>query len=265
MGPLASSCTAPGFSAGSSRGEVTSTSSLIPRAGSRKQSDKLWYGSSLTRLCRVPLLVSSSTSLRSDRFAPVETAPFELYLETGKDRDQDEVTDGRHPGGDPDLLMHYALLHQAGEALLGPDLHELFPEIPREWLLRRCAEELDWARENGSPSYQMLVAWRILRYLEEGLISSKVAAGEWGLGRVPIATRSRERLPSSEATPAVIRIRRTPARCSNGSPTASASLGRTKQASARPAPRKSRAIGRARVRWCYSSRCCFSAEPSPQG
>ena len=45
--------------------------------------------------------------------------------------------------------------------------------------MEACSQELDWVRDNAPPAYQVPNACRALRYVEEGLLSSKVAAGEW--------------------------------------------------------------------------------------
>jgi Domain of unknown function (DUF4111) len=50
-------------------------------------------------------------------------------------------------------------------------------------LLRSFAGELRWAEEHASPSYQVLNACRALRFLEEGVLCSKLEGAEWARSR----------------------------------------------------------------------------------
>lgn len=110
--------------------------------------------------------------------------PFELHLATSADGTPDRVVDGRGHRGDPDLVMHFAVLHENGRALLGPAPDGLFPVIPRPMLLQAFLGELEWAKENASPSYQVLNACRAWRYVDEGVLCSKAAGGKWARRRV---------------------------------------------------------------------------------
>jgi hypothetical protein len=119
----------------------------------------------------------------------VEAPPFEFYIETGANRHEDEVNfgwnTGRTDGGDTDLVMHFAVLRLAGQALMGPPPKELFPDIPPTLLREALQGELRWALEHGPPEYQVLNACRIWRFLEEGELVSKIAGGEWAASRLP--------------------------------------------------------------------------------
>jgi predicted nucleotidyltransferase len=119
----------------------------------------------------------------------VEAPPFEFYIETGANRPQDEVNFGwntrRADGGDTDLVMHFAVLRLAGQALTGPPPKELFPDVPPAWLREALQGELRWALEHGPPEYQVLNACRIWRFLEEGELVSKIAGGDWMASRLP--------------------------------------------------------------------------------
>lgn len=116
--------------------------------------------------------------------APREAPPFELHLSTSTDGRPDRVVDGHGHPGDPDLVMHFAVLRDHGRAVLGPAADKVFPVISRGMLLQAFRGELAWAKENASPSYQVLNACRALRYLDEGSLCSKTAGGEWARGRV---------------------------------------------------------------------------------
>jgi predicted nucleotidyltransferase len=101
---------------------------------------------------------------------------FELHLTTGEDA---KIVDGERVSGDPDLLMHFAVLREHGYAIIGPEPHKLFPAVPRLTLLHAFAGELRWAEQHASPSYQTLNACRAWRFLEENVVCSKVDGGEW--------------------------------------------------------------------------------------
>jgi streptomycin 3"-adenylyltransferase len=122
--------------------------------------------------------------LRGDDIVPSDAPSFELHLSTSTDGGPDRVVDGQGHRGDPDLLMHFAVLHEHGRALLGPGPDRIFPAIPRPMLLEAFRGELKWARENASPSYQVLNACRARRYIDEGVLCSKTAGGEWARERV---------------------------------------------------------------------------------
>ena len=105
--------------------------------------------------------------------------PFELHIATDRSGVPDRVVDGQGHVGDPDLVMHFAVLREYGHALSGPRAAEIFPRIPHERLVRAFADELRWAEENASPTYQLLNACRAWRFLEEGVLCSKTEGGEW--------------------------------------------------------------------------------------
>lgn len=108
---------------------------------------------------------------------------FELHLVSARSG-ADRVIDGHDRPGDPDLVMHFAVLAEHGQALLGPPASEVFPAISREKLIRALTGELEWAREHASPTYQVLNAARAWQFLESGAIGSKTEGGEWARERV---------------------------------------------------------------------------------
>lgn len=111
---------------------------------------------------------------------------FELHVSTTRavSGEPDTVVDGHGHAGDPDLVMHFAVLHQRGVAIKGPDPSELFAPIPREGLRRAFAYELGWAEQHASSAYQVLNACRAWRFLEENVICSKTEGAEWARPRV---------------------------------------------------------------------------------
>jgi hypothetical protein len=131
----------------------------------------------------------------------VEPPPFELHVAT----DPGRVVSGRGHGGDPDLVMHYAVLRQRGATLVGPPASEIFPTISKQRLVPAFAGELRWALEHASPAYQVLNACRAWRFLEENALTSKLAGASWARERVDDPTlidlALRHRRGESDAQP----------------------------------------------------------------
>jgi ADP-ribose pyrophosphatase YjhB (NUDIX family) len=74
-------------------------------------------------------------------------------------------------------------------------------------LLDAFLGELEWAKENASPSYQVLNACRAWRFVDEGVLCSKTAGGEWARERVgdpstiDVALRHRRGLTEAHPDP----------------------------------------------------------------
>jgi streptomycin 3"-adenylyltransferase len=79
--------------------------------------------------------------------------------------------------------MHFAVCREHGRALTGPPPAEVFAEAPAHLLDAAFTDELAWAAEHAPPVYQVLNACRAWRYAAERVLCSKVAGGEWALGR----------------------------------------------------------------------------------
>ncbi len=112
---------------------------------------------------------------------PLAPSPFALNLSLGEDGQQVTLGEDHGPHGDP--VLHLAAVRAAGITLAGPAPAEMIGELPRRWLLEGFAEELDWGLEHGSPAYAALNAARCWRYARDGVVGSKLAGGEWALGR----------------------------------------------------------------------------------
>ena len=113
-----------------------------------------------------------------------DAPPFEVHFAAESREGSESFVDGRRRKGDADLAMHYAVLKTHGVRLAGPSASDVFPEVPRDLMLRALREELQWAIAHGSPSYQVLNAARAWRFLEEGVICSKTEGGRWARTRV---------------------------------------------------------------------------------
>jgi hypothetical protein len=107
---------------------------------------------------------------------------FEVHLTTGVDA---KVVPGADHTGDPDLVLCAEVCRRAGYAVHGPPPAEVFGPVPGGRLLAAIAAEVRWAAVHGSVAYAVLNACRAQRYAVEGVLSSKVAAGEWARARYP--------------------------------------------------------------------------------
>jgi streptomycin 3"-adenylyltransferase len=105
---------------------------------------------------------------------------FELDLTTSAAGDTPTLGRGR---GHADYLMHIAVCRRHGRALAGPPLEEVFADVPAGLLDATFAGELAWAAAHAPPAYQVLNACRAWRFAADRELCSKVAGGEWALGR----------------------------------------------------------------------------------
>jgi hypothetical protein len=115
---------------------------------------------------------------------PVARPAFELHLTT--EPEDRKVVDGHGHGGDPDLVLHFAVCRAAGR-LLGPGrpADQVFAPVPGELVRAQLAAELHWAAELYPGEYAVLNACRAWRYAVDGTLVSKIDGGEWALSRVP--------------------------------------------------------------------------------
>jgi predicted nucleotidyltransferase len=88
---------------------------------------------------------------------------------------------------DPDLAAHITALHARGLALLGPPVSEVFPQVPEADYLDSILRDYEWAlaRLDQNPVYAVLNMARVLHYLTDGAIASKLEAGAWALDILP--------------------------------------------------------------------------------
>jgi streptomycin 3"-adenylyltransferase len=114
--------------------------------------------------------------------ADLGVCPFEVHVSTGVDP---KVVPGADHTGDPDLVLYAEVCRRSGCAVHGPRPVDVFGPVPRARLLAAVAEEVRWAAVHGSVAYAVLNACRAERYAVEGVLSSKVAAGEWARARYP--------------------------------------------------------------------------------
>jgi hypothetical protein len=127
------------------------------------------------------LVVYLEETTRSGSPAP----DFELNLNTGRAiRLSVQLQSDAGDVGSHWFAIDRSILSQAGVALLGPPADEVFASIPPRELLPTLVESVRWHLEHeDNTSDAVLNACRSLRYAEEGLWSSKPAAGQWAAER----------------------------------------------------------------------------------
>ena len=114
------------------------------------------------------------------RSASAEPA-FELDLTTSAAGDTPTLGHGR---GHADYLMHIAVCRRHGRALAGPPPEEVFADVAGSACSTRPSPASWHGRPSTrSPAYQVLNACRAWRFATDRELCSKVAGGEWALGR----------------------------------------------------------------------------------
>ncbi|MFS0674592.1 aminoglycoside adenylyltransferase domain-containing protein [Ornithinibacillus sp. 179-J 7C1 HS] len=88
---------------------------------------------------------------------------------------------------DADLTAHITILHERGICLEGEQIEEVFPQVSELDYIDAIMDDFQGCIENisGDPIYSCLNMIRVYWYLKEGVISSKLEAGEWGLVSLP--------------------------------------------------------------------------------
>ncbi|MFI7642817.1 aminoglycoside adenylyltransferase domain-containing protein [Nonomuraea sp. NPDC049400] len=114
---------------------------------------------------------------------PTAQPPFELHVTTAPD--DTKVVDGHEHEGDPDLVLHFAVCHQAGR-LVGPGRvpAEVFAPVAHDLIMARLVPELRWAAEHAPGEYAVLNACRAWRFAADATLVSKIDGGQWALHRL---------------------------------------------------------------------------------
>lgn len=99
------------------------------------------------------------------------------------------ATDGHHTPtiiedrgqGDPDLLMHYAVVRAASHPISGPPPPDVIGTIAAGSIARYLVDELDWALTKSTAAYAVLNACRAWRFATDAAIVSKLDGAAWAL------------------------------------------------------------------------------------
>jgi predicted nucleotidyltransferase len=88
---------------------------------------------------------------------------------------------------DADLAAHITILRHAGVRLHGPDIQDVFPDVPaRDYESSILSDFADCCNHiTDMPIYAVLNSCRVYLYFLEGKISSKEEAGRWAEAMFP--------------------------------------------------------------------------------
>jgi len=90
-------------------------------------------------------------------------------------------------GTDPDLAAHVMILNHWGKVLFGEEIRDVFGPVSRQDYVDSIWQDVRNARGEieKDPMYLSLNLCRVLAYLQEDLVLSKQAGGEWALHTLP--------------------------------------------------------------------------------
>ena len=130
--------------------------------------------------CPAPRGLEFGLMAAASAASPSVEPAFELDLTTSAAGERPTLGRGRRHA---DYLMHIAVCGQHGRALAGPPSDEVFGDVPAHLLDATFAGELAWAAAHAPLAYQVLNACRAWRFVTDRELCSKVAGGEWAVGR----------------------------------------------------------------------------------
>ena len=132
---------------------------------------------------------------RADCAAFVHPMPFDLHFSIAHEQwyrtdPQDYVE--KMKGVDQDLAAHITILHRKGVVLYGPAISDVFAPVPRDAYVKSIRADIADAEEQilKNPVYVALNLCRVMAFIREGLVLSKLEGGRWGLGNLPWAYHS---------------------------------------------------------------------------
>lgn len=117
----------------------------------------------------------------------VYPTPFELhYSDSYKDR---YLSDSNYicTGADRDLAAHLTIIKHRGICLYGKEIKEIFGDVPRRDYIDSIVYDIENAKEEitENPVYITLNLCRVLYYIKENVVCSKLEGGNWGKEIVP--------------------------------------------------------------------------------
>ena len=120
----------------------------------------------------------------------VHPTPYELHFSCGhldSIREDPEGYCARMQGVDPDLAAHFTVTRAVGHVLCGAPVGEVFAPVPPRDYLDSIRYDVENAAEDifENPVYMTLNLCRVLAYMRENAVLSKVQGGEWGLRCLP--------------------------------------------------------------------------------
>lgn len=120
----------------------------------------------------------------------VHPAPFDFHFSNAHLKWATEDPQGyirTMKGMDPDLAAHVTILNHRGRCIWGLPVGDVFGNVRREDYIDAIWYDVENAVEDvkKDPMYITLNLCRVLAFLRDGLILSKKAGGQWGLGADP--------------------------------------------------------------------------------
>lgn len=124
----------------------------------------------------------------------VHPSPFDFhYSEYWRERYEADLDMGTnqylndHLKTDADLAAHITITTERGICVEGAPIVEVFPAIPHAHYVAAIMSDFEACLVDieKDPVYCTLNLLRVLWYLQEGVISSKQEAGQWGLRSLP--------------------------------------------------------------------------------
>lgn len=116
----------------------------------------------------------------------VYPTPFELHYSDFHQAKYLHERDYICVGRDRDLAAHITVINQRGICLFGEEIHDVFGCVPRDDFLNAILFDIENVKTKIliKPVYYILNLCRILLYLKEGSVSSKLEGGKWGMENV---------------------------------------------------------------------------------
>ena len=114
--------------------------------------------------------------------------PFELhYSDSHRDR---YLSDSNYLCGnfmDKDLAAHFTIIIYRGICLYGKKIEEVFTDVPRKYYIDSIVNDIENAEKDiiENTIYIILNLCRVLYYIKENVICSKLEAGNWAKEIVP--------------------------------------------------------------------------------
>lgn len=118
----------------------------------------------------------------------VYPTPFELHY--SKEHEERYLSQPDYICGgetDKDLAAHFTVIKHRGVCLYGEGIEVVYGDVPKEHYISSIMYDIEDVRNNISdnPVYYILNLCRVLYYLKENVVSSKLEGGNWGIKNVP--------------------------------------------------------------------------------
>lgn len=163
-----------------------------------------------------PVPLELSVVRAADARWPAPPWPYVLHVATHPGEGPARIVVGAAGTGDPDLALHYLVVHTHGQVVHGPAPTTLVGQMSRRHVLRHLRDELQWGLCHADEKYAVLNACRAQAYAIDGLVLSKTGGAQWAsahlgdftqlIGRAKLAQQDGILLgPSTEETHRLVR------------------------------------------------------------